>query len=179
MPLSTKLDFEMTSELEGILKREVQAPGHRHIHPSLPADSKIIDEYLVLYDPAMKLPEPDDENALVAWLGLNENVSKIVLDDYKERLAGNVEEEFPVLRESENPGATLVHNLAAVFHANIDQQWQWDEAEDFGMFSPQSSIHIHLADLCCGNRRICEFGLSYGSKAGICIVLWIASGEKL
>ena len=108
-------------------------PCRSFLHPSQKSDTEW-DDSMVVYNPEMKLPKPDDKKAILAWLEINENVSELVLKDYEERLAGNVPEPYgPVLRQSETPEATLVNHLVTVFVLSIGQEWDFDEAEDFSM----------------------------------------------
>jgi hypothetical protein len=129
----TKLNFEMAPKIQEILQREIEDIERLSFHPSLSSDTKM-DDWKVLYDPSMKLPDLDDKKAILAWLGINEDVSETVLQDYQEHLAGNVPQPYgTVLKPSISPESTLVDHLAKVFLLGIAKEWGYDEAEDFGM----------------------------------------------
>jgi len=123
---STTLDFEMTPNLQEILERDAGSV----LHPSMKSDTQI-DDWMVVYDPDMVLPEPDDKKGILAWLGLNETVSEEVLKDYEERTAGN--DPDGRLRQAKTPESTLVLNLCKLFIRDMVLKWDSNDQIDFGM----------------------------------------------
>ncbi|EPE26207.1 hypothetical protein GLAREA_02119 [Glarea lozoyensis ATCC 20868] len=127
----TKLVFELTPQLQSILQREIEATGPRRLHPWLSSDTKIVNGREI-YDSSMDLPDLDDQKAILAWLGLNEEATERALQDYRDHLAGNVPLEFgPVLVQLDTPEETLVYNLSEMFISGIAKEWGFDEAEDY------------------------------------------------
>jgi hypothetical protein len=102
------------------------------MHPSMKSDTQI-DDWMVVYDPDMVLPEPDDKKGILAWLGLNETVSKEVLKDYEERTAGN--DPDGRLLQVKTPESTLVQNLCELFFRDMVLKWDSNNQIDFGMHS--------------------------------------------
>jgi len=70
----TKLDFEMTLELKEILEREASML----IRLSMKSNTKL-NNLLMVHYPGMKLPDYDGKRGGLAWLGVNEDVSKKLL----------------------------------------------------------------------------------------------------
>ncbi|RDL33144.1 uncharacterized protein BP5553_08583 [Venustampulla echinocandica] len=127
---SAKLDFEMTPELEVILQRELREPG-TWLHPSMKSDTQM-DGFKVVYNAEMTLPEPDDKNGLLAWLGVNEGASEKVLKYYERLVAKNPDGRLYQYK-SDTPESILVNHLCAIFLLGRGQEWDFDEAEDFGI----------------------------------------------
>ncbi|RDL33706.1 uncharacterized protein BP5553_08074 [Venustampulla echinocandica] len=76
---------------------------------------------LAIYDASMQLPEPNDKEGILAWLGFNEIVSEKVLKEYEDCIKDNDPE--GILRPSVIPEETLPRNLKRVFT-------QFDEEDD-------------------------------------------------
>ena len=119
----TKLDFEMTPELQEIIDRE---PGMM-LHPTMKSDTKL-EDWMVIYDSSMELPEINDKEGILKWLGINEAVSKSTLEQYEKGIANN-----PKRLGEEGPD--LVQNLCDEFLHGIASEWHGDDAEGFGMKS--------------------------------------------
>jgi hypothetical protein len=120
----SKINFEMTPEREAIMQLEIDVPDHHWLHPNFRADTTKRDENdCVIYDSSMKLPEVDDQKGILAWLGINEEASEIVLQDYKEYLAGNVPLLYGTfLRPSSTLERTLINHLAEMFVSGIARE---------------------------------------------------------
>jgi len=118
----TKLDFEMTPELQEILDRE---PG-MVLHPTMKSDTKVV-EWEAIYDSSMKFPEINDKEGILKWLGINEAASKATLEKYQEEIANDPK------RQDNEEGRALVNNLCSAFLRTIGGEWDGDESEGFGM----------------------------------------------
>jgi hypothetical protein len=131
---SSKLNFEMTPKIQAIMQRDIDLPDRYFIHPSLSLDTELDEDGRTPYDSSIILPAHDDQKAILAWIGINEEISETVMQDYREYLAGNVPLPYgPVLHEMESPQATLLYNLVNVFTLGIAREWQSFEATTFGM----------------------------------------------
>lgn len=97
----TKLNFEMTPERKETPQRELREPSRVPLHPFLKSNVPQIDGWDVTYNPEIKLPELGDKKAILAWLGVKESVSDMVIHEYKQHALGLAPEPFGlVLRQS-------------------------------------------------------------------------------
>lgn len=124
-----KLDFAMTPYLDEIFQREAS----QQLHPAMRSDTQM-DNFMVVYHPKLNLPDPSDNEGILAWLGVNEVMCQMVLKEYEDRITRG--DHFVLLYKGETPETTLVLNLCDLFIGTIsDDAWHRDEAHDFGAYN--------------------------------------------
>jgi hypothetical protein len=133
---SSKLNFEITPQIQALMQRDINLPDRYFLLSSQSPNTEIDEDGRIIYDSSITLPGLDDQKAILAWIGINEEISETVMQDYREHLAGNVPLPYgSVLHPAGSPEETMLYHLVRVFNLGIARGWSSDEANTFGKHS--------------------------------------------
>jgi hypothetical protein len=112
---SIKLNFELTPTLQEILERDTSTS----LHPSIKSTTEFSDnDNLAVYHPDIKLPKHDNKMGILAWLGVKDEASATVLQNYDEISANNPKSLF----QREPHKINLLYNLCDIFLRGIPRR---------------------------------------------------------